>query len=60
LSQSLDEFQVRPQAPEVPLSLLVRLGEPSFAPVNLRASLGAAYQQVTRRAEALAFGEEEA
>ncbi len=60
LSQPLEEFQVHPQAPEVPLSLLVRLGEPSFAPINLRASLGAAYHQVTQRAEALAFGEEEA
>lgn len=60
LSQPLDDFQVQPKAPQVPLSLLQRLGDPAFASVSLRGALGPAYQQVTRRAEALAFGEEEA
>ncbi len=58
LGQSLDDFQVQPKAPRVSLSLLRRLGQPAFAPANLRSSLGAVYQEVTRRAEALAFGEE--
>jgi uncharacterized Zn finger protein len=58
LSQSLDDFQVQPKAPEVPWSLLQRLGQPGFAPVDLRSSLGTAYQEVTRRAEALALSEE--
>ncbi len=58
LGQSLDDFQVQPKAPQVPLSLLQRLGQPAFAPADLRSSLSAAYQTVTRRAEALAFGEE--
>ncbi len=57
LSQSLDDFHVQPRAPEVPLSVLQRLGQPSFAQVNLRSSLTTVYQEVTRRAEALAFGE---
>jgi len=59
LGQSLDDFQVQPKAPQVPLSLLQRLGQPTFAPADLRSSLSAAYQTVTQRAEALAFGEEE-
>ena len=59
LGQSLDDFQVQPKAPRVPLSLLQRLGQPTFAPADLRSSLSAAYQMVTQRAEALAFGEEE-
>ena len=59
LSQPLDDFQVQPKAPQVPLSLLQRLGQPTFAPADLRSSLSAAYQMVTQRAEALAFGEEE-
>jgi len=58
LSQSLDDFRVQPKAPKIPLSLLQRLGQPGFVQVNLRSSLGAVYQEVTRRAEALAFGEE--
>jgi uncharacterized Zn finger protein len=60
LSQPLDDFQVQPKAPKVPLSLLQRLGQPDFAPVDLRSLFSAAYQSVTQRAEALAFGEEEA
>ena len=59
MGQSLDDFQVRPKAPKMPLSLLQRLGQPTFAPANLRSSLSAVYQEVTQRAEALAFGEEE-
>jgi uncharacterized Zn finger protein len=59
LGQSLDDFQVQPKAPRVPLSLLQRLGQPTFVPADLRSSLSAAYQMVTQRAEALAFGEEE-
>ena len=59
LSQPLDDFQVQPKAPKTPLSLLQRLGQPTFAPADLRSSLSAAYQMVTQRAEALAFGEEE-
>ena len=59
LGQSLDDFQVQPKAPSVSLSLLQRLGQPTFAPADLRSSLSAAYQMVTQRAEALAFGEEE-
>ncbi len=59
MGQSLDDFQVQPKAPKVPLSLLQRLGQPTFAPADLRSSLSAAYQMVTQRAEALAFGEEE-
>jgi uncharacterized Zn finger protein len=57
LHQSLDDFQVQPCAPEVHLSLLQRMGEPSFIPANitLRSALGLAYQSVTTRAEALAF-----
>jgi len=58
LSQPLDDFQVQPKAPKVPLSLLQRLGQPAFAPADLRSVLSAAYQRVTQRAEALAFGEE--
>jgi uncharacterized Zn finger protein len=58
LSQSLDDFQVQPKAPQVPLSLLQRLGQPSFAPVNLRSSLSTVYQEVTQRAETLALSEE--
>jgi len=58
LSQSLDDFHVQPEAPQVPLSLLQRLGQPSFAPPDLRSSLGAVYQEVTRRAEALALSEQ--
>jgi len=58
LTQPLDDFQVQPKAPEVPLSLLQRLGDPSFAPTSLRSSLGPAYQAVSRQAQALAFGEE--
>jgi uncharacterized Zn finger protein len=58
LGQPLDDFQVQPKAPQVPLSLLQRLGQPTFAPTDLRSSLSAAYQTVTQRAEALAFGEE--
>ena len=60
LSQPLDDFQVQPKAPTVPLSLLQRLGQPAFAPADLRSLLSAAYQRVTQQAEALAFGEEEA
>jgi uncharacterized Zn finger protein len=57
LHQSLDDFQVQPCAPEVHLSLLQRLGEPSFIPANitLRSALGSVYQSVSARAEALAF-----
>ncbi len=58
LSQSLDDFQVQPKAPQVSWSLLQRLGQPAFAPVDLRSSLGTVYQEVTRRAEALALSEE--
>ncbi len=58
LGQTLDDFQVQPKAPQVSLSLLQRLGQPAFAPVNLRSNLSAVYQEVTQRAEALAFGEE--
>ncbi len=58
LGQPLDDFQVQPKAPQVSLSLLQRLGQPTFAPANLRSSLSAAYQTVTQRAETLAFGEE--
>jgi len=58
MGQSLDDFQVQPRAPQAPLSLLQRLGQPTFAPADLRSSLSAAYQMVTQRAEALAFGEE--
>jgi uncharacterized Zn finger protein len=58
MGQSLDDFQVQPKAPKVPLSLLQRLGQPAFAAMNLRSSLSAVYQEVTRRAETLAFGEE--
>ena len=59
MGQSLDDFQVQPKAPQVSLSLLQRLGQPTFAPADLRSSLSAVYQEVTQRAEALAFGEEE-
>jgi len=59
MGHSLDDFQVQPKAPQAPLSLLQRLGQPSFAPADLRSSLSAVYQEVTQRAEALAFGEEE-
>jgi len=58
LSQPLDDFQVQPKAPQVPWSLLQRLGQPAFAPLNLRSSLGTVYQEVTRRAEALALSEQ--
>ncbi|MBC8446876.1 MAG: SWIM zinc finger family protein [Chloroflexi bacterium] len=58
LGQPLDDFQVQPKAPQVSLSLLQRLGQPTFAPADLRSSLSAVYQEVTQRAEALAFGEE--
>ena len=58
MGQSLDDFQVQPKAPKVPLSLLQRLSQPAFAPVDLRSSLSAVYQEVTRRAEALALSEE--
>ena len=58
LGHSLDNFQVQPRAPQVPLSLLQRLGQPTFAPVDLRSKLSATYQMVTQRAEALAFGGE--
>jgi len=58
LGQPLDDFQVQPKAPQVSLSLLQRLGQPAFAPANLRSSLSTVYQEVTQRAESLAFGEE--
>jgi uncharacterized Zn finger protein len=58
LGHSLDDFQVQPKAPQVPLSLLQRLGQPTFAPADLRSALIAAYRGVTQQAEALAFGEE--
>jgi uncharacterized Zn finger protein len=58
LSQSLDDFQVQPKAPQVPLSLLQRLGQPAFAPLDLRFSLSAVYQHVTQCAEAMALSEE--
>jgi len=58
LGQSLDDFQVQPKAPQVPWSLLQRLGQPAFAPLDLRSSLGTVYQEVTRRAETLALSEE--
>ena len=58
MGQSLDDFHVQPKAPKVSLSLLQRLGQPTFAPADLRSSLSTAYQTVTQRAEALAFGEE--
>jgi uncharacterized Zn finger protein len=58
LGQSLDDFQVQPKAPQVPLSLLQRLGQPAFAPPDLRSSLSAVYQHVTRCAETLALSEE--
>lgn len=58
LAASLDDFQVQPRAPEVPLSLLQRLGQPSFAPITLQTTLGPVYATVTNRAERIAFGEE--
>lgn len=59
LAASLDDFQVQPRAPEVPLGLLQRLGQPSFAPMSLQTTLGPVYATVTNRAERIAFGEEE-
>ncbi len=58
LTEPLDDFQVQPKAPEIALSLLQRLGEPSFAPANLRRALGPAYETITQQAEALAYGDE--
>ncbi|MFQ5617106.1 MAG: SWIM zinc finger family protein [Anaerolineales bacterium] len=55
MGHPLDDFQVQPKAPEVALSLLQRLGQPSFATVNLRAALGPVYQKLTQEAETLAF-----
>lgn len=59
LAAPLDDFQVQPRAPQVPLSLLQRLGQPSFAPATLQTTLGPVYATVTAQAERLAFGEEE-
>ena len=54
---SLDDFQIHPTAPRLQLSLLQRLGNPSFVPqkMDLYAALGPAYQEVTKCAQDLAF-----
>jgi len=57
LGGSLDDFQVQPKSPNVRLSLLQRLGQPSFAAANLSALLGPAYDHITGIAEMLAYGE---
>jgi len=57
LGASLDDFQVQPKSPDVRLGLLQRLGQPSFATVNLKTLLGPAYDYVTTTAEKVAYGE---
>ena len=57
LGQSLEDFEVQPCAPQIQLSLLQRLGEPTFLPAKmmLHAALRMTYQEVTERAESLAL-----
>jgi len=57
LGQSLEDFEVQPCAPQIQLSLLQRLGEPSFLPTKLmiHSTLRMIYQEITERAESLAL-----
>jgi len=57
LGQSLEDFEVQPCAPQIQLSLLQRLGEPSFLPTKLmiHSTLRMTYQEITERAESLAL-----
>lgn len=57
LQESLDDFAVRVDPPEVPLGLLQRLGDPSFVPLSLRALLAPIYEGATQKGRSLALSD---
>jgi uncharacterized Zn finger protein len=59
-AEPLAQFSVAIKSPVVEMPLLKRLGEPSFVPgPGLQSVLRPAYQEISRAAIALAFGEEQ-
>ena len=59
LAKPLDDLSFDPRPPEVPLSLLRRLGQPEFLQQDMMEVLGLTYLGVSEAAEALAFAEDE-
>ena len=59
IAEPLDDLSFDPRPPEVPLSLLRRVGQPEFLEQDVMEVLGPTYLRVSEAAEALAFAEDE-
>jgi hypothetical protein len=58
MGQALEDFPVQIREPEVELSMLRRLGQPSFCEQDLEVVLGPVYRRMTAWALELAFEED--
>jgi len=60
LEESLEDFAIRVDPPEIPLGLLQHLGDPPFVSLSLRTLLAPIYEGTTQKARSLALTEDRA